>query len=460
VTRRDSPAAADHSTAQRQTARKPLAWRLVHAAAVDLGPLRAHRDFRLLYIGQLVSFFGNNLTMVALLYQVYALTRSPLVVGLFAMVQFVPLLLLAFVGGALADALDRRRMVQLTELSLAGLSAALAVNALLPAPQLWLLFVIGTLAAGLDALQRPSLTALAPRLVERDELVSAVALTKLQQSLGQIVGPALAGLLIASIGLPGAYGVDVATFVVSLLTLRLMRAVPPPLEAERPSLGRMLEGLRYVRGQPVLLGTFLVDLVATFFGWPTAVFPALAVLYTRFHGAMPAATALGLLYAAPGVGALLASATSGWTQRVHRHGRGVILAVLTWGLAITGMGLAPTLPLALACLVLVGGANLISGVFRGALANEMPPDALRGRLAGIELISYSSGPVLGDVEAGAVATIFTPSISVLSGGILCVLGVGVLALALPQLRRYDNRNGDQKLRLEDTPSPSSGKTMP
>jgi len=254
------------------------------------------------------------------------------------------------------------------------------------------------------------------------------------------VGPALAGVLIAFVGLPSAYGVDVATFVVSLSTLRLMRAVPPAQDARRPSLGHVIEGLRYVRGQPVLLGTYLVDLVATFLAWPTAAFPALALLYTRSRGAVPAASALGLLYAAPAVGALLASVTSGWTRRIHRHGRGVILAVLAWGLAITGLGLAPSLPLACACLMLVGGANLISGVFRGALSSETTPDALRGRLAGIEMICYTSGPLLGTVETGAVATLFTPGIAVLSGGILCVLGVSLLALALPQLRRYDNQN--------------------
>ena len=440
MTGRDSVDAADSAAALRQPAGKPAVWRLMRAAALDLAPLRAHRDFRLLYVGQLISFFGNMLTSVALVFQVYALTRSPLAVGLLGAAQFVPLLLLAVVGGTLADALDRRRMVQATELALALLSAALMVNALLPHPRLWPLYLAGALAAGLDALQRPSLTALVPRLVEREELVSAVALTKLRLSLGEIVGPALAGVLIAFVGLPSAYGVDVATFVVSLFTLRLMRAVPPARDARRPSLGHVIEGLRYVRGQPVLLGTYLVDLVATFLAWPTAAFPALAVLYTRSRGAVPAASALGLLYAAPAVGALLASVTSGWTRRIHRHGRGVILAVLAWGLAITGLGLAPSLPLACACLMLVGGANLISGVFRGALSSETTPDALRGRLAGIEMICYTSGPLLGTVETGAVATLFTPGIAVLSGGILCVLGVSLLALALPQLRRYDNQN--------------------
>lgn len=412
---------------------------ILRMAALDLGPLRAHRDFRLFFCGQLISYFGSMLTMVAVMYQVFELTHSPLAVGFFGIVQLVPLLLFAFVGGALADACDRRRMVQLTELALAGLSSVLLVNALQPTPHLWLLYLVAALAAGLDALRRPSLTALLPRIVERDEQVAAVALVKALQSSGQIVGPALAGVLIASAGLPIAYGVDVATFIVSLLALRLMHTVPPPPNAERPSPRSVLDGLRYVRGRPLLLGTYLIDMVATFLGWPTALFPALAVLYTRGgSAAIPAASALGLLYAAPAAGALVASATSGWARHVRRHGLGVILAVSVWGAAIIGLGLAPSLPLALASLTVVGGANLISGVFRGAISNETIPDALRGRLAGIELICYTSGPALGDVEAGAVATIFTPQVSVLAGGVLCVLGVSLLALALPQLRRYES----------------------
>lgn len=411
----------------------------MHAATIDLGPLRAHRDFRLLYGGQLVSLFGTTLTTVAVLYQVYALTHSPFAVGLLGFVQLVPLLLLALFGGALADAIDRRRLIQLTELALAGLSAALLLNALLPMPHLWVLYVVGILAAGLATLQRPALTALVPRLVEREELVGAIALTKLSQSLGQIVGPALAGLLIAAAGLPSTYGIDVITFGLSLVALQLLRASPPPREAARPSLQRVGEGLRYVRGRSELLGTYLVDFIATFFGWPTAAFPALAVLYARAPGALPAATALGLLYAAPAVGSLVASATSGWTRRVHRRGRGILFAVLTWGLAIVGLGLAPSLPLACACLVLMGGANLVSAVFRSALTNETTPDALRGRLAGIELICYTSGPTLGDLETGAVATILTPNLAVLSGGLLCVAGVVLLAVVVPSLRRYDSR---------------------
>jgi MFS family permease len=416
---------------------RSLLRHLTHAATLDLGPLRAHRDFRLLYVGQLVSSFGNSLTTVALLYQIFVLTHSPLAVGILGLVQFVPLLLLAFAGGALADAIDRRRLVQVSELALAGLSAVLVVNALLPAPGLWVLYVVGAFTAAFDGLQRPALTAVIPRLVDTEELVGAIALTKLRQSLGQIAGPALAGLVIASVGLPSAYGIDVATFVVSLVALRLMQAVPPPPSTARLSLRSVLDGVRYVHSRPVLLETYLVDFVATFFAWPTAVFPALAVLYTRGQTALPAATALGLLYAAPAVGAFLASATSGWTRRIHRQGWGVLLAVLAWGLSITFLGLAPSRWLALLCLVLMGCANLISGVFRGALSAQATPDTLRGRLAGIELICYTSGPILGDAETGTVATVFTPGFAVVSGGILCVLGVSVLALLLPSLRAYD-----------------------
>jgi MFS family permease len=422
--------------------------RLARLAVIDIRPLRRHREFRLLFAGQMVSFFGTMITAVAIPYQAYTITHSPLAVGLFGIVQLVPLLLLAFLGGALADAVDRRLLVRVTELSLALLSGLLVVNALLPHPQLWLLYVVAALAAGLDALQRPSLDALLPRLVERDELAAAAALNSLRSTLGMILGPAAAGLLIAVVGLPGAYGVDMATFVVSLVALGLMRAVPPSPDAERPSLRRVVEGVRYAGSRPELLGTYLVDMVAMFFGMPTALFPVLAVQYANEDTATSAATALGFLYAAPAVGSLLAAVTSGWTGRVRRHGLAVILAAGAWGLAITLMGLAPSLPLALVCLALAGGADQVSGLFRSTIWNQTIPDALRGRLASIELISYSSGPLLGEVESGAVASAFTPRVSILSGGVLCVVGVGLLALALPQFRRYDSGKTEQPTLVE------------
>jgi MFS family permease len=416
-----------------------LLHRLVRVAALDLTPLRRHRDFRLLYTGRLVSSFGNMITGVAIPYQAYVITRSPLAVGLFGIVQLVPLLTLAFLGGALADAFDRRRLVQFTELALALLSAALLVNSLLPHPQLWLLYVVAALASGLDALQRPALDAILPRLVERDELTSAGALEELRGTLGMVLGPAAAGVLIAGIGLPSTFGVDVATFVVSLAALRLMRAVPPPVDADRPSLRRVVEGLQYARSRPELMGTYLVDFVAMFFGMPSALYPALAVQFAHEEGHIAAATVLGFLWSAPAAGAFLASLTSGWSRRVHRHGLAVILAAGVWGLAMAAVGVAPALPLALVFLALAGGADAVSGLFRSVIWNTTIPDELRGRLASIELVSYSSGPLLGDVEAGAVASAFSPRVSVFSGGVLCVVGVGLLALALPQFRHYDSR---------------------
>jgi MFS family permease len=406
--------------------------RLVRLAAIDLGPLRRHRDYRFLWIGQAVSYFGSEMTYVAVPYQAYRLTGSTAIVGLIALVELAPLLLSAVLGGAFADAVDRRRMVLLTQLGLAGSSGVLVFNALLPHPQLWVLFVVAAVSASLIGFQRPSLDALTPRLVERDELMAAGALDSLRFNFGMIVGPAVGGVLIATIGLAGVYAIDIGTFLVSLVMLGLMRAVPPPPEAERPSLRRIAEGFRYARSRPELLGTYGVDIVAMFFGMPSALFPALA---QEFGGA----SVLGLLYAAPSVGSLVATTTSGWTQRVHRHGLGVIMAAAVWGLGVLLLGLAPTLPLALAALALAGAADMVSGIFRSTIWNQTIPDRLRGRLAGIEQVSYSTGPLLGDLEAGVVGSLAGVRVSIVSGGALCIVGVAAAALLLPAFRRYDAR---------------------
>jgi len=403
-----------------------------HMATVDFTPLRRHRDFRLLFIGRLVSFFGSMVTTVAFPYQVYALTHSVLLVGVLGVLEFGAILVFAFLGGALADARDRRAMVLLTEAALMACSLVLAGNAALPQPQLWLLFVI-TMAWGvLDAIQRPSLDAMLPRLVEKHELAAAANLGSIRGTLGQILGPALGGVLVAVVGLTSTYLFDVATFVVGLACLWLMRAVPPPVDAERPSLRRVVEGLRYAKSRQELIGTYAVDMVAMFFGMPFALFPAIAQ-------GLGGAQVLGLLYAAPAVGSFLFSATSGWTNRVHRHGMGVIVAATIWGLAIIGFGLAPGLILALFFLALAGAADMMSGVFRSVIWNQTIPDSLRGRLAGIEMISYTSGPALGNFEAGAVAALFNVRVSIVSGGVLCVIGCVVATILLPKFRAYDAR---------------------
>jgi len=406
--------------------------RMLGRATIDFGPLRRRRDFRLLFIGQAVSLFGSEITFVALPYQAYHLTGSSLVVGLLGLAELVPLLGAAFIGGALADAFDRRRMMQLTELSFALASLVLVANALLPHPHVWVLFAVSVVQATLSGLQRPSLDALTPRLVERGELMAAGALTSFRMTLGGIAGPALGGVLLATVGLATTYAVDTATFVVSLAALRMMRAVPPPPEAEPPSLRRIAEGLRYAGSRQELMGTYIVDIVAMFFGMPMALFPAAAT-----HLGGPGV--LGLLYAAPAVGSLLATVTSGWTAHVHRHGAAVCVAAAVWGAGIVVFGLAPGLGLALAGLVLAGAADMISGIFRTVIWNQTIPDHLRGRLAGIEQVSYSTGPLLGNVESGVVASLASLRAAIVSGGVLCIAGVAVAALALPAFWRYDAR---------------------
>ena len=408
------------------------ARRLIGLAAIDIGPLRRHREYRLLWTGLMVSFFGSQVAFVAVPYQVYQLTGSTAVVGFLALVALVPLLLSAIVGGAFADAVDRRKMVRFAEAGLALCSTALLVNSLVPSPQVWVLFVVEAFAAALGGFLRPSLDSLTPRLVEKHELIAAGALDSLRFQIGLIGGPALGGLLIATIGLPGVFGIDIATFLVSLVALTMMRAVPPPPDAEAPSLRRIAEGFSYAKSRPELIGTYGVDIVAMFFGMPNALFPAFA---QKFGGA----GVLGLLYSAPPVGSLAATMTSGWTKKVHRHGLAVILAAGAWGMGIVLLGLAPSLWLALAALAVAGAADMISGIFRSTIWNQTIPDRLRGRLAGIEQVSYSSGPLLGDVEAGIVGSLAGVRASIVSGGILCVVGVGVAALLLPAFRRYDAR---------------------
>ncbi len=414
-----------------QTATAPDEARgAVRKLTIDLGPLRRHRDFRLLTAGQAITFLGSMVTYVALPYQAYQLSGSSLVVGLLGLAELCPLLVAAFVGGALADARDRRRMLLLTELSFAAASIVLLLNATLASPQLWLLFVVSAVMAALDGLQRPSLEALTPRLVERDEIPAAAAIGTLRFTIGMIAGPALGGILIAVVGLPLTYAFDVATFVISLGLLRLMRAAPPPVEDAKVSLHSIMEGLRYAAGRPVLLGTYAVDIVAMFFGMPNAIFPAFA---HEFGGA----GVLGLMYAAPAVGAFAATLTSGWTGGVRRHGVAICFAASGWGIAIVVVGLAPGLALVLIGLALAGAADTLSGIFRSTVWNQTIPDELRGRLAGIEQVSYSTGPLAGNVEAGAAASLIGVRASIVTGGVLCVVGVGVAAVLLPAFWRYD-----------------------
>jgi MFS family permease len=414
---------------------------------MDLTPLR-HRDYRLLYAAQSVSFLGTMITYVALPYQMYRLTGSTLAVGLLGLAELIPLLATAFIGGMLADAEDRRRMALVTDIGLALGSAALALLAA-TGTSVWMLYIVAAWMSAIGGLQRPSMDSLMPRLVEKHEVPAASALNMFRGSIGMIAGPAVGGVLIASVGLPTTYLVDVGSYAVSLVCLWAIRAVPPPGDAERPSVAAVVEGFRYARSRQELIGTYVVDFVAMVFGMPLALFPALS---DRLGGP----PVLGLLYAAPAAGALIASVTSRWTPRVHRHGLAVMLAAAAWGVAIIGFGFCHTLWPALACLALAGLADAISGIFRSTMWNQTIPDALRGRLASIEMVSYMSGPLLGHVEAGAVAAAFGAPASVISGGVLCVVGVLACGFWLPRFVRYDAR--EQGVAGTGTVNPTTGQS--
>ncbi|HEV2889606.1 MAG TPA: MFS transporter [Frankiaceae bacterium] len=415
---------------------------LLRRHALDLRPLR-HREFRLLWSGQAVSFMGSQITYIAVKFQIYQLTRSSLAVGLMALCELVPLLTMSFVGGALADAADRRRLFVRAEVALTFVTVFLLANSLLGDDAwIWPIYVLVAFAAGLDGLGRPSLWALVPRLVDKEELPAATALHSLYVNLGAVGGPALGGLLIASLGLPGTYALDVLSFAVSLATLRLMKATPPPDDAERPSLRSVAEGFRYARSQPVLMGTYLIDFNAMVFGMPSALFPELAA--NRFAASgLAEATVYGLLAGAPAAGALVGTLTSGWVRRVRRHGLAIVWSVVAWGVAITLFGLSTSLWVALPLLAVAGAGDFVSATFRSTIWNQTIPDKLRGRLAGIELANVASGPLLGDLEAGVVSRLAGPRVSIVSGGLACLAGAGVLALLLPEFLRYRSEHGGE-----------------
>ncbi len=396
---------------------------------LDVSPLKRHRDFRLVFTGQLVSRFGSFLTYVALPVQIYDLTKSSAIVGLLGTVQLVPLAATALWGGAVADAIDRRTLLLRSEALLLLGSAALAVNSLLTHPSVALIFVAAAFMSAVNGFHTPALQALTQKLVSVEELPAASALTSLGGTTSAVAGPALAGVCIATLGLPFTFGVDAATFAASLVALAAIRSMPPAENARRAGLATIVEGLRYAASRPELIGTYVVDVVAMTFAMPLAVFPALAET-------LGGAGAIGYLYSSMSFGALLVTVTSGWTKHVRRRGAAVVVAAALWGVAIVALGYAPNLPLAVACLVAAGAADMVSALFRLTMWNETIPPALRGRMAGIEQLSYMTGPLLGNARAGFMAERFGLGPSIVWGGFICIACVAACVPALPKFWRY------------------------
>jgi ENTS family enterobactin (siderophore) exporter len=396
---------------------------------LDIAPLRESRDFRWLFAGRLVSNAGNAVAVTAANWQVYQLTHSSLAVGLLTLADSAGMLVGLLAGGMLADRYDRRKVLLAVRLPQAALSALMLLNSLLVRPGLWPIYVL-TLGIGLLAgLGSPAATAVVPALVSPNRLAAAVALNAMGNQLGWLVGPALAGLLIARTGLAACYGIDAAAFAVFGLAMLFVRPLPPSVRAQRPGLRSLAEGFKFVRHNGVVGGMLLIDTNAMIFGMPTGLFPALAA--EHFHGG---SATFGLLTAAPGLGAIIGAATSGWTSHLRRPGIVVIGAGIVWGGAIVGFGLVRSLPVALVFLALAGMGDLISEVLRNALLQHYTPDPLRGRVSSLYLGQVNTAPALGNVEAGAVAQLFSPVISVVSGGLACVAGALLLGLVIPALR--------------------------
>jgi MFS family permease len=401
---------------------------------VDLEPVRLDRDFRIIWLGQLISGLGRQVTVVALPFELWQLTHSSLSIGLLALVQLVPILIFSLGGGAVADAVDRRRLLIATQALLAGSSLCLAVLAAQPNPSIWALYAVAFVAAGVGAVDQPTRSSALPRLVPRERLPAAIAVNTLSGQTVSVAGPVFAGVIIATSGVAAAFAFDVATFVASLIALLLIAPIPPHPEAARPGLRSIAEGLRFAVDRRIVLATFAIDLNAMVFGMPSSLFPQLAL--TVFN---TGAAGYGLMNAAPAVGALVGAAFSGWVSRVRRPGLGVVASVAGWGSAIVAFGLlTASFPLALVCLAVAGGADVISAVLRNSIVQLVTPDHLRGRVSSMYSLVVTSGPRLGDAEAAGVAAVARPQFSVVSGGVLCLVGLLAVVRLFPQLLNYEH----------------------
>jgi MFS family permease len=397
---------------------------------VDVTPLRVSRDFRRLWSGQAVSFLGSAMTSAALPFQVFQETRSSLAVGLLGMVQLGPMVVCAIAGGALADSIDKRRLLLGVTAAALACSAALAANAALDAPQVWLLYVLGAVAAGTMAVTFPVLRSLLPLLLDEPLRPAGFALQATYGSFGMMAGPALGGILIATMGLPGTYTVDVATYLLALVAFAGIAPAPPVGPVHRASVASIRQGLRFLRDQPLIIGVFGIDLIAMIFGMPRALLPAL----TERLGGGP--SLYGFLLSAIAAGMFLASLSSGWTGRVRHQGAAVLWSVAVWGAAIAVAGLSTSVPVVLVMFAIAGAGDMISGVFRSAIAADVTPDHLRGRISGVEIAVYAGGPQLGDLEAGVVGGLVSVPFAIVSGGLLCVAGAALFAVCFRRFATY------------------------
>jgi MFS family permease len=399
--------------------------------ALDVTPLRRSAAFRRLWFAQGVSFIGTEIAEVALAYQMYQLTGSTLAVGLISLTHLVPLLTLTIIGGALADAFDRRRVMLFQQLGMAVGSLALAANAALAHPHVWALYVAQFVISSSFSIGVGAQRSMTPQLVDEEHFIAASALNSVTSQFGAVGGPALAGVLIRFLDLKWIYLGDSISYAGAIAAVTLLPRLVAVEDADRPSWSSIVAGFRYVRRQPVILGFFLVDTNAMIFGMPSALFPAIAA--HRFDD--PAL--VGYLYSAPAAGALLVSLLSGPLRHIRRQGVGVIVAASLWGVAIGAFGFAQQFWLALLLLGVAGLGDQISAILRSVMLYRITRREMLGRVSGIEFMQVAAAPSIGNLEAGALASATSLRFSIVSGGVACVAGCLLLALAFPALVRYD-----------------------
>lgn len=370
------------------------------------------------------------ITYVAMPFQLKEITGSFLAVGVLGVIELVPLIIFGLYGGVLADSVDRKKMIWATEAAAMLLVFALFANSYFWEPQVFVIYIVAGLFAVVNGLQRPSADAILPRLVDHQDLPAASALMSLRWQAGVIIGPTIGGIIFATFSTSIGYLVDIATYAISLFFVWKVKSVIPIEKSEKPSLAALIDGVKYAFSRQDLVGTYAIDLAAMFFAMPIALFPFWA-------DDIGSPWALGLFYAAGTVGSLVVTLTSGWTRTYRFHGRAVIIAAIGWGLAIAASGLTHSLWLILFCLAVAGASDMVSALFRGNMWNQTIPDELRGRLAGIELLSYSVGPLAGQLRAASMAAATSLYFSVTFGGLMCVAAVIILAIFLPKFRKYD-----------------------
>ena len=398
---------------------------------IDLKPLRQSPTFRRLLVGSTLSAVGSSMTYFAVVLQVFDITHSPFAVGAIGLARMVPMLAIGLLAGSLVDAMDRRRLVMVTTACLAAVSAALAAQAFAGLAHVWLLYALVAVQSALSAINVPARQTFVPRLLPADQLTAGLALNRLSFQIMLVVGPALAGLITTAGGLRACYLADTISFVAAFYGIAGLPAMPPQADVTGPGLRAAAEGIGFIGRSRVLLGAFLTDLSATVFGLPVALFPPINA--ARFGGSP---STLGLLTASIGLGGLVGSVFSGPVGHVRRHGMAMLVSASAWGAAFAGFAVAQSLWLALGLLAIAGAADVFTVVFRSAIVQTVTPERFRGRVLAADYVVGAGGGELGNLEAGTLGSLTSPTIAALSGGLATIATTALISILLPAFTRY------------------------